>query len=537
MSAIILLRRLALAAVLSAAAWSPSWADPPARVGRISYVEGSVALHSQDQWSAASINFPVIPGDAVWTEPGARAELQMGPAEIRIDQASEFDILRLDDEATVVRVDQGEVNLHLLVMPPGGLQVITAAGQVDLLAPGRYHVDVGRPAAPGPVAVGVLEGAARLAGPRGAVELRAGQGALVPADLSTMTMVGVQPTPIDAWALERQQAEQAATSMPYLSPDMTGYQDLGGYGQWTSLPDVGPVWIPSAVPADWAPYRYGHWAYVQPWGWTWIDDAPWGFAPFHYGRWVDLGGRWAWSPGERVARPVYAPALVVFLGDPGAVVVGVGRPRPAVGWVPLAPHEPFHPYYRASEVYMRRIDVGHDGGRREADHRPPGDWANRHAVTMVPVGVPAGPPAGAPPHHERQGSPDEIHRGGRPGAGPAPAALPTPVPQPQARPVPQPAAPAPQAQPVLQAPPHMPQPTAPQPMAQPHPQPQPVPQALPQPAPQVHPQSMPQTAAPHPMPQASPGAAAPAAAASHPQGQSGHDHEHRGKDSNEGDRH
>ncbi len=41
----------------------------------------------------------------------------------------------------------------------------------------------------------------------------------------------------------------------------------------------GTVWYPQSVPTNWAPYRDGHWAYVAPWGWTWIDDAPWGFNP------------------------------------------------------------------------------------------------------------------------------------------------------------------------------------------------------------------------------------------------------------------
>jgi hypothetical protein len=82
----------------------------------------------------------------------------------------------------------------------------------------------------------------------------------------------------------------------------------------TSTPTTAPVWTPSTVRSDWAPYRYGRWAWVRPWGWTWVDDAPWGFAPFHYGRWVSWRGRWGWVPGSYVARPVFAPALVAWLG-------------------------------------------------------------------------------------------------------------------------------------------------------------------------------------------------------------------------------
>mgnify|MGYP006969297544 CR=1 FL=1 len=75
---------------------------------------------------------------------------------------------------------------------------------------------------------------------------------------------------------------------------------------------------------SWAPYTTGRWAWVAPWGWTWVDVAPWGFAPFHYGRWVPRGPYWAWSPGRYVARPVYAPALVGWVGG-AAVRDGGGR--------------------------------------------------------------------------------------------------------------------------------------------------------------------------------------------------------------------
>ena len=70
------------------------------------------------------------------------------------------------------------------------------------------------------------------------------------------------------------------------------------YGVMVRQPEYGQVWYPQVAP-DWVPYREGSWAYVAPWGWTWVDSEPWGFAPFHYGRWADIGGRWGWVPGAR----------------------------------------------------------------------------------------------------------------------------------------------------------------------------------------------------------------------------------------------
>src|SRR5579864_3435328 len=132
------------------------------------------------------------------------------------------------------------------------------------------------------------------------------------------------------------------------------------------------VWVPR-VDAGWAPYHYGHWRWIEPWGWTWVDDAPWGFAPFHYGRWAMVGGAWGWIPGPGVAvvaarpgvavvagpvfRPVYAPALVAFVGGNGwsaSLAIGGGG---GVAWFPLGPREVYTPAYHVSTTYVNRVNV------------------------------------------------------------------------------------------------------------------------------------------------------------------------------------
>jgi hypothetical protein len=159
---------------------------------------------------------------------------------------------------------------------------------------------------------------------------------------------------------------------------MSGVEDLAGYGGWSQAPDYGDVWYPSVSP-DWVPYRDGQWAYVAPWGWTWVDSAPWGFAPFHYGRWARIGGRWGWVPGDPSSggRPIYAPALVTFLG--GAALAGG-----LVAWVALGPHEAYHPWYRASPAYLGRINAAH--GTDPAAN----GFVNRFAATSVPGSVVTG---------------------------------------------------------------------------------------------------------------------------------------------------
>ena len=140
---------------------------------------------------------------------------------------------------------------------------------------------------------------------------------------------------------------------------MTGYEDLDEHGVWREVPGYGWVWAPQTVAVGWAPYRYGHWAWIEPWGWTWVDDAPWGFAPFHYGRWAMVGGGWVWVPGADGGASRVCPALVAFVGGPRfgvSLAIGGGG---VAAWFPLGPHEAYIPAYRVSEVYVRQVNIAH----------------------------------------------------------------------------------------------------------------------------------------------------------------------------------
>jgi hypothetical protein len=159
--------------------------------------------------------------------------------------------------------------------------------------------------------------------------------------------------------MERDRREDLSDTAHYLSRDIPGYADLDGHGAWRTVDQYGAVWFPSGVDAEWAPYRAGHWVWVDPWGMTWVDDAPWGYAPFHYGRWVEVNGAWGWvpgttgTPGTFVVRPCYAPALVAWANfDAGAV-----QPGAVVGWFPLGPGEVWAPGYAVSSAYIARANL------------------------------------------------------------------------------------------------------------------------------------------------------------------------------------
>lgn len=368
----------------------PAVADPPARVGRLSLAEGTVTfrIDRQDPGNPASYNWPISGGALLDTGPDGRAEVQVGSSVFRLGGDSSVEFSALDDSRIALQVWRGALAANIRDRDQAEqIDVGTPAVQVRFAGPGRYRVDVADRG--GNIRVDSRQGTAYV--------YRSGEPFAVPEGQRVVVTDGgwVQEVPrrdgFDAWVDARDAAGDTIQSLRYVSPEMTGYEDLDRYGQWTSVPDYGAVWYPWSVPADWAPYRYGRWAWVPPWGWTWVDQAPWGFAPFHYGRWLFLDGRWAWAPGGYIRRPVYAPALVAWIGDPGGGFGGL----PAVGWFPLAPREVFIPAYRCSPGYIRRANLNQGSSpaainQALADPRPHRAFANRalpQAVTVVAADV------------------------------------------------------------------------------------------------------------------------------------------------------
>lgn len=304
------------------------------------------------------INEVLSSGDQLWTDEGARAELRAGSASIHVAPHTDFSFLTLDDQTLQVRVTHGTIDLNLRESDGAELtEVDTPNAAVTLHQPGRYRIDVG--SAGEGTHVTVREGEAEVVAGGSEVPVRASE---------TGDFDGEDPVEYDlesavpaddweSWADERDRGEDRAASLNYVSRQMTGYEDLDDNGTWRVEADYGPVWVPRTVAVGWAPYRFGRWVWRGPWGWTWIDDAPWGFAPFHYGRWAYVGAAWAWVPGTLVARPIYAPALVGFVGGGSWSVsasFGVGG---GVAWFPLGPREVFVPPYAVSPFYARQVNV------------------------------------------------------------------------------------------------------------------------------------------------------------------------------------
>ena len=347
-------------ASLASAAEAP---DPPSRVARLNYLSGAVSFQPAgiDNWVPAVINRPLTTGDQMWLAEGARAELHIGSTAFRLASATSFDILNLNDNITQIKLSVGLLTVRVRHMDDQeSLEVDTPQGSVSILRSGEYRIE----ATPdGQTTIVTSRGGdAEVNGGGSAFTLHPRQSArLTGTNSMTYDVTDVRPRDgWDDWCLQRDQREDRAASNKYVSREMIGYEDLDENGSWREVPGYGAVWSPRNVAAGWAPYRYGHWAWVEPWGWTWVDDAPWGFAPFHYGRWAFVQSSWVWVPGAIVARPVYAPALVAFVGGSHfSLSISVGGGSPGVAWFPLGPHEAYVPAYHVSPGYVRNVNITH----------------------------------------------------------------------------------------------------------------------------------------------------------------------------------
>jgi hypothetical protein len=342
--------------------------DPPSVVARLAYTQGSVSFQpgGTDDWVSAVLNRPVTTGDKLWSDTDGRVELQLDASTIRLSNNTGFSFLNLDDNITQIRLTEGSLLVRVRQLEDNETyEVDTPNLAFSITAPGTYRVTVDESGAS--TAIKVRDGEGQVTGGGTSYSVRANDDAVF--EGTDQLSADVQDASgdndeFDNWSASRDQHYEHSKSSQYVSQDVVGYEDLDDHGDWGDTPDYGHVWYPRVEQTDWAPYHYGHWAYIEPWGYTWVDDQPWGFAPFHYGRWVSVQGRWGWIPAPRrvvgveYVRPVYAPALVAFVGGGGfSVGVSVGGGGGAVGWFALGPREVYVPSYRVSPRYVERVNI------------------------------------------------------------------------------------------------------------------------------------------------------------------------------------
>jgi hypothetical protein len=347
-----------LAIIFSAPAMADD--DPPGRVARLNYIQGSLSFQpgGESDWVQANPNRPLTTGDNLWADKNSRGELHIGSTALRLSSQTGITFLNLDDRTVQIQLAQGTLNVHVRRLDGGdAFEIDTPNIAFTVQRPGEYRVDVDPDG--NTTVVTVREGEGDVTGGGSEFHMDSGDRSAI-SGTDTLTYDGgyaSRPDDFDEWCRSRDDREERAQSARFVSRDVIGYEDLDENGDWRNVPDYGYVWFPTRVAAGWAPYRFGHWAWIEPWGWTWVEDEPWGFAPFHYGRWAVYGGGWCWVPGPVVVRPVYAPALVAFVGGARfglSLSFGGGG---GVAWFPLGPREVYMPTYRSSVRYVQNINV------------------------------------------------------------------------------------------------------------------------------------------------------------------------------------
>jgi hypothetical protein len=348
------------------AAFLVAQTDPPGRVGRLNYIHGPVSFQPAGvtDWVEADVNRPLTTGDQVWVGGGGRAEIHVGSTALRLDSNTAFEFLNLDDQTTQIQLSQGNLTVRVRNLAQyQNLELDTPSIAFTVLRPGEYRIYADPDS--DTTTVTVRGGDGEVTGGGRTFPVRAGQQAVVMGydQIDYRLVPAPRADGWDQWSSSRDLREDRSLSARYVSREMAGYEDLDQYGRWSLQAGYGQVWMPTSVSVGWAPYHDGHWAWISPWGWTWVDDAPWGFAPYHYGRWASFGGRWGWIPGPYGVTPLYAPALVGWIGGGRggsgfsfSLSFSFGNAA-AVGWFPLGPREPYFPAYNVSSGYFSRVNT------------------------------------------------------------------------------------------------------------------------------------------------------------------------------------
>jgi hypothetical protein len=360
-----LLASLLLCAPLQLGATGADKSDPPARMGRLSLVVGPVEARVDDKqpFAPALLNLPLGSASRVRTAPEGRAEVRVGSVSAQLEGNSHLVLRTVEDDTLALVLFYGELGLHVPNLPGLGtgqrvlVYVSGDRGETALAfrvtSPGRYHFLRRGPASV--FNIQAFEGQGQVVGINPVLPLAAGRQIGVSSVLRQAVEPGAdgseaRETAFTQWAAQRAKRGVDAQSLRHVSAEMTGAEELEKHGSWNTDARWGALWVPAAVDADWAPYRQGRWVFTSRHGWAWVDDAAWGFAPFHYGRWLFNAGRWAWSPGARVEKPVYAPALVGFYATSP-------EPHSWLGWFPLAPGEAYRPAFEASTTFTQNLNA------------------------------------------------------------------------------------------------------------------------------------------------------------------------------------
>ncbi|MBN2241980.1 MAG: FecR domain-containing protein [Acidobacteria bacterium] len=347
------------------ASYAESYDDDYIRIARISYMEGPVSFQNDldVDWTAASINLPLQPGDRIYTGPGGRAEIQFDEGSVyRLAQGTDIQFLSLSEDLIQIRIMTG---LSSLTVSSGTtFELDTPAAAFVVLRRGLYRFDTRDN---GDTDAIVRKGELETVSHRFVRRVHSGEQVFVTADENnSYTMARYSGRDAwDEWNDRRDADFIARTSSRHLPGTVyAGVSDLDRYGRWVTVESYGAAWVPFSIGVSWSPYSVGRWCYRPVWGWTWVSYEPWGWLPYHYGRWhrsPRFG--WCWLPGPSFSFNFWSPGLVTFYHGPSWV-----------SWCPLGPGD----YYSINNYhYNRRLYRHHLADLGRLHWRAAGHSVNR----------------------------------------------------------------------------------------------------------------------------------------------------------------
>ncbi|MBN1569609.1 MAG: FecR domain-containing protein [Acidobacteria bacterium] len=359
---------LFLAFSLTVFAWAkPQDKEEYTRLARISYIEGPVSYqHATDvDWSAASINMPLEPGDRIYTSPDGRAEIEFDDGSVyRLARNTDVEILSLRENLIQLRVLVGLSSL--IVRSNTDFEINTPAAAFNVLREGSYRFFVDENGDSDAI---VRKGKIEAANNNYSRKIDSGEMLHF-----TLSNIGnpefaryERRDDWDEWNDRRNADMTVYVSRKYL-PDTVyiGASDLHRHGRWIEIETYGSAWVPFSVGVSWTPYSVGRWSYRPLFGWTWISYEPWGWLPYHYGRWYRSAiYGWCWLPGPAFSFNFWSPGLVAFYNGPGWI-----------SWCPLGPGD----YYNVHHYHYNRGIFAHQLNELARLHtRPQGHLFHRDA--------------------------------------------------------------------------------------------------------------------------------------------------------------
>ena len=245
-----LLVALATVALPQQAAAQDQQDDPPGRVARLGYMQGSVSFQpaGESEWVQAVANRPMTTGDKLWADKDSRAELQLGSAVIRLDANTGFSFLNLDDRTAQIQLTSGSLNISVRRLDRDDVFEIDTPNQAfSVTRPGSYRVEASEDG--NYTVVSVRQGEGESTGNGQNFTLHAGQkGTFSGTDSLTADVVQIGgPDEFDNWAYTREHRHDNSRSQQYVSHDVVGYDDLDDNGDWRDDSNYGHVWFPNRV--------------------------------------------------------------------------------------------------------------------------------------------------------------------------------------------------------------------------------------------------------------------------------------------------